>query len=80
MDGYSDVVRVQNPCNALDCGYGIVYTYNNSEYVLKETMTFELFGMEISWPIGKKADESFEMEIQPGDDFIVILRKTDSSF
>ena len=77
MDGYHKVIRVELPYNALGSGYGIIYTKNNSRYSLKETLTFELFGMEISWPPGAKSGESFEMELEPNEDFIVILRRTE---
>lgn len=79
MDGYSDVIRIELPYNAFGSDYGIIYTYNNSYYCLKETLTFELFGMEILWPMGAKSGESFEMELESGEDFIVILRKVETS-
>ena len=76
MDGYSEVSRREVPYSILDSNFGLVYTKNKSDFILREMMTFELFGMEICWPPGAKNSEPFMMEIEPGNDFIVILRKS----
>ena len=75
MDGYSEVNRTEVPYSILDSNFGIVYTQNKSDFILREMMTFELFGIDICWPPGAKTSESFMMEIEPDNDFIVILRK-----
>ena len=75
MDGYSEVYRVELPYHILDSNFGLVYTRNESDFILREMMTFELFGMDICWPLGARTGEQFMMEIEPGNDFIVILRK-----
>ena len=79
MDGYERVFRVVCAYNAFDSSYGIVYTKNSSRFPLKETQTFDLWGMDIIWPPGVKSGQPHEMELGPEEDEIVILRRTDES-
>ena len=79
MDGYERVFRVVFPYNAFESSYGIVYTKNNSRYPLRETQTFDLYGMDIIWPSGVRPGIPYEMDLRPEEDEIVILRRTDES-
>ena len=38
-------------------------------------MKLKLQGFEIVWPEGKRTNENFEIDIPPGEEHIVILRR-----
>ena len=45
----TDVMRIQD-IESLPCWYGFVYTQNNSEHPLSETLSLELEGLEVDYP------------------------------
>ena len=49
---YSGVVRISS-LEALDCWYGFIYTTNQSQYTLRESLTLELEGLELIHTDGK---------------------------
>ena len=73
----TDVVRISN-VECLGCWYGFIYTKNNSQYRLTETMRPTLEGLEVIHP--EMVDEQdIEFSIEPGEDHIVILRRVENS-
>ena len=72
-----DVTRISD-VEALNCWYGFIYTKNSSQYAMTETMRPNLQGLEVAYP--ELVDEQdINFTIQPGEDHIVILRRTENS-
>ena len=66
--------------DSLGCWYGFVYTCNYSHYKLRETMKFELEGLEIAETTGKAySSDTVELDLEPNEEHIVILRRTEGS-
>lgn len=75
---YADVIRVSD-IDSLSFWYGFIYTQNNSQYRLKESITPKLEGMEALWPQNMNDEGGFALDIPAGEDHIIILRQTEGS-
>ena len=73
----TDVIRISN-VECLNCWYGFIYTRNDSQFRLTETMRPTLEGLEVIYP-PLVDDQDIEFSIEPGQDHIVILRRYDNS-
>lgn len=62
--------------DATDCWYGFIYTLNNSKYELKEKLSPKLEGCEAIWPVQQGKGGSFELNLKPGEEHIIVLRRT----
>ena len=71
---YKDCIRATD-IGDIGCWYGFIYTKNNSPYRLKETITLDLKGLEIVHPVGSEANEPIEIDIESGDDHVIVLRR-----
>lgn len=74
----TDVIRVSD-VESIDCWYGYIYTQNKSKYRLKETLRPQLEGLEVAYPAMSPDAEDFELDIAPGDDHIIVLRRIENS-
>ena len=72
-----NVTRISD-VEALNCWYGFIYTKNSSQYAMTETMRPNLIGLEVAYPEVVE-DQDINFTIQPGEDHIVILRRTENS-
>mmetsp|Transcript_2732 Transcript_2732/g.3760 ORF Transcript_2732/g.3760 Transcript_2732/m.3760 type:complete len:180 (-) Transcript_2732:112-651(-) len=72
------VYRVSD-VDCLNCWYGFFYTANGSSYSLKEKLTPQLTGMEVVYPPVQQPEGHIEYELPPGQDMIVVLRRTAGS-
>lgn len=70
-----NVYRVSD-VECLDCWYGFIYTKNDSKYKLTETMRPNLEGLEVVHPLPDE-DSDIVFSIEPGQEHVVILRRTD---
>lgn len=72
------VVRVQD-VESLPCWYGYIYTENNSEHRLKETLRPEFEGITVFYPFLERPEEGTPLEVHldiaKGTNDIVILRR-----
>ena len=73
-----DVYRVQD-VQCLDCWYGFIMTQNNSKYPLREVVLPQLQGLEVVWPPNQQEDGTFNLEMAPKSDHIIILRRTEDA-
>ena len=73
---YRDCIRV-SAVDAIDCWYGFIYTKNASPFRLRETVTPQLEGLEIAWPEGKASGDNVEIDIDSGEDHIIVLRRVE---
>jgi hypothetical protein len=74
-----DVYRISD-VESLGCWYGFIYTMNNSKYQLKETIRPTLEGLEVVHPaLSGEEGTDVELDLQPGQDHVVILRRTQGS-
>ena len=79
QDYNNDVWRISD-VESLNCYYGFIYTRNESKYRLKETVRPQIKGLEINYPIPKEDEDvgiEIEIDIQPGQDHLVVLRRVD---
>ena len=70
-----DVLRIQD-IDSLPCWYGYVYTQNNSEHPLSETLSLELEGLEVDYPRDCVGQTDLNIEVLPGEDHIIVLRRS----
>jgi hypothetical protein len=70
---YADTYRILD-VDSTGCWYGYFYTNNGSQYPLKEKFMPDLKGGEVVWPLGTGKD--IPIEIAPGQDHIVVCRRT----
>ena len=73
----NDVIRISD-VECLNCWYGFIYTQNNSQFRLTETMRPTLEGLEVIYP-PMVNEEDIEFSVDPGQDHIVILRRNENS-
>lgn len=73
---YEQCMRISS-IDALDCWYGFIYTVNSSAYRLKEDFTVNLKGLEIAYPDGYQSGQEILIDLEPGEDHIIILRRTE---
>lgn len=71
----TNVYRISD-VECLDCWYGFIYTKNESKYKLTETMRPNLEGLEVVYPQPDE-DSDIVFSIEPGQEHVVILRRTD---
>ena len=76
----ADVFRVSD-LETLECRYGYIYTENNSQTPIQETMNFQLQGLEIVYPEiqtnqaeGENSEEVVEVSVEPHNSHIIIFR------
>ena len=74
------MVRISS-LDALDCWYGFIYTNNQSQYNLRESLSLELEGLELIHTDGKTyrseaTKGEIELEIASKDDHVIIMRRT----
>lgn len=74
---YGTKVHRISDVQGLNCWYGYIYTCNNSEHELTETIRPALEGLEVVHP--KMDDEDIEFSIAPKQEHIVILRRYQDS-
>jgi len=55
--------------------HGYIYTKNDSAVALEEELTTTVSGMEIVWPPNTKSGEPVSVNIPPGEDHIVVMRR-----
>ena len=72
-----DVTRISD-VEALNCWYGFIYTKNGSQFPMTETMRPNLQGLEVAYP-DLDGGQDINFTVQPGEDHIVILRRTENS-
>ena len=70
----SDVLRIQD-IESLPCWYGFVYTQNNSQHTLSETLSLELEGLVVDYPRDCVGQTDLNISVPAGEDHIVILRR-----
>ena len=73
----TDVIRISD-VECLNCWYGFIFTQNNSKYKLTETMRPALEGLQVVYP-PMDDEQDIDFSIQPGEEHIVILRRTENS-
>ena len=74
---YKDCYRI-TAIEGIDCWYGFIYTQNDSDFNMRESVTPELEGLEIAWPFGKQSGETIEIDMGPQESHIIVLRRVDN--
>jgi len=70
---YGENVYRVTDVESINCWYGFIYTRNDSQYMLAETIRPNLNGLEVNWPTIE--GEDIELRIPPKSDNIIILRR-----